>query len=91
MMPSSRKFYKTTFKVIVLSEGLPFDNKPSCTLYDIDNAIRKGDCMGDFFLDSIVEISPKEAALCLPRNSEPEFFGLTAEGEDLADPNQEPS
>jgi len=80
-MSSKRKFFKTTFKVEVLSEDVPveWDN-----LYDVASAIDTGDCSGRITDEKIVKLSASKAAEALQaQGSDPEFFQLDEDGNDL--------
>lgn len=79
-----RVFRKTVLTVVVLSvdDGGP---RPSALGLDsIFEAITTGDCSGDFEVTGEVEIAPKEMARLLRKQaSDPAFFGLDEEGNDL--------
>ncbi len=69
---SSRKFYKTTFKIDVLSEE-PFGE--CLSLGQIDYAISEGDCVGANLRSTEQELTPKQMADALYEvGSEPGFF-----------------
>ena len=76
---TNRKFYKTTFKIVVLSED---------PIHELDTAGVLEECeAGDLVLqktDSTAEeMNGEEAAEALyEAGSQPEFFGLNDEGED---------
>lgn len=75
---SDRKFYKTTYTVVVLSEDKPASN---IDLENLARDINTGDCVGEVSDDGGVEISGKEAADSLyAMRSEPAFFELDDEG-----------
>lgn len=81
-MPKKPKFFKTTFTVTVLSEG-PFGDWEN--LHDVAYAIDEGDCSGHIAEKTEV-MTPKEAAKALQeQGSDPEFFQLDAEGNDISD------
>lgn len=78
----TRKFYKTVIKVEVLSEE-PFDYD---NLSDIHNQITDGDCSGEYTTTKITILTAKQAASTLIRQgSDPEFFQLDRNGNDLED------
>ena len=78
---TKRKFYRTTIQIEILSEE-PYT---SVSLEDINYDITDGHCSGE--LKDVVrneEKSGKEmAALLMAQRSDPEFFQLTEDGEDL--------
>lgn len=79
----NRKFYKTIFTVEVLSEDEPADG---LNLKDIDYEITEGHMSGVVKDPIVIELTAKEAAQALlEQASDPEFFLLTAEGEDLSE------
>lgn len=83
---SKRKFYKTTFKIIVLSEDTSLDRDPGISLEELAHEINEGNHVGDYALDSIEEVSGKAMAdLLIELGSEPYFFALTEDGEDRVD------
>jgi len=77
---TKRKFYRTRIIVEVLSEEpVDFDN-----LNQVHYAITEGDCSGRWEETEVKELNGKEAAVALEiQGSEPGFFGLTDDGEDL--------
>lgn len=79
-MPSSRKFYKTTYTVTVISES------PIPGNMELSEVLDEG-MGGDYSVavsEDIHEIDGLTAAKELAaQHSDPEFFGLDAEGEDL--------
>jgi hypothetical protein len=81
---SNRKFYKHSVTVVFLAEDSPLDFE---TLGDINYAITDGPCVGLFPTDeSCVEVTGKEAAELLSEfGSEPSFFNLDDEGNDVDD------
>lgn len=87
-MSSQREFYKTTYEVVVLSEG-PMDSD-----YDLGNvhyAIVRGDCSGRFMLKKSEPVSGEEMArLLVSQGSDPEFLGLDELGNDLDEDDDEP-
>lgn len=80
MAQSKRKFYKTEIKVTVLSED-PYDYESlSQVAFDIEG----GDCSGEVKVIKKERLTGKEAAKALQKQgSDPEFFQLTEEGEDI--------
>lgn len=80
MVQSKRKFYRTTIKVVVLSEE-PFDYDD---LYGVHLAITDGDCSGHYETAKSETLTAKQAAKALQaQGSDPEFFQLTDEGKDI--------
>lgn len=77
---SKRAFYKTTVTVEVLhEEPLNFD-----TLEDLHYAITDGDCSGKFEVTGFVAMDGKSMAKALQKQgSDPEFFQLDEEGNDI--------
>lgn len=81
-MKTSRKFFKTTFTVEVLSETTPVNG---LSLAEIAFEIDEGDCSGAVTEVEVVELSPKQAAKALiNQGSDSEFFQLSEDGEDLS-------
>lgn len=79
-MSSKRKFYKTVLTVEVLSEE-PFDCND---LAQVHYAITQGDCSGVMNRGGSRKISARTMAKALlKQGSDPEFFGLDEEGNDL--------
>lgn len=79
MMPSKRKFYRTIFKIEVLSEE-PVGN-PS--LQKIAYQIENGDWSGLCEIDEVNTVDgPEMAKLLEAQQSDPSFFRLTEDGED---------
>lgn len=74
------KFYKTVIKTTVLSdEPFQWDD-----LSQIHQSITDGECVGSTEEVSQEEITPKECSkLCLELSSDPEFFNLDEEGNEL--------
>lgn len=81
-MASTRKFYRTVVTVEILSED-PFDGTQD--LEYIDWAITDGDCCGKqtVTVDNAELDGPAAAAFLVANGDDPEFFGLTEEGEDV--------
>jgi len=76
---TDRKFYKTVFKVTVLSEE-PLGNPD---LEQVNHAITEGDCSGVVTVSEALELDGKQAARALyDQGSDPSFFRLTSKGED---------
>jgi hypothetical protein len=83
IIPSNRKFYRTVFQVEVLSEE-PYENNNLDTLY---YDITEGHCSGKVtkIVHNEEKTGPEIAKLLEAQSSEPEFFQLTPEGEDIAE------
>lgn len=78
-----RKFYKTTITLTILSEDRPVDN---LSMEGIGYAVTDGDCVLHTRTDGYVEVPAAEMARLLDEaGSEPDYFMLTPEGEDLRD------
>ena len=76
---SERKFYRTRIVIEVLSEGAYEPNSLEGIAHDID----EGDCSGMWDVTDRVEVPVKEfVELVAAQACDPEFFGLTEEGED---------
>jgi hypothetical protein len=75
----SKKFYKSTITVTVLSEEpIP----PDASLADIAYNFTEGGDSGDWELTKVEELDGKQAAAALiAQGSDPEFFGLTEDEE----------
>lgn len=77
-----RTFYRTVIEVTVLSEYEPAENYGSVTM--LGNAIEQGDWSGESRIARVNRLTPQETAQALiAQGSDPEFFGLTEDGEDL--------
>lgn len=77
---TDKKFYKTIIQVEVLSEE-PFDYND---LSDVHYQITEGDCSGTFKTLSSDELDGKQAADALKaQDSDPEFFQIDEDGNDL--------
>jgi len=76
-----RRFYKTTFVVEILSEDLVPDE------YDLKDCLEEaetGAYSGDVKSMESVEVSgPEMAKLLAEQRSDPGFFGLTNDGQDI--------
>lgn len=78
---AERKFYKTVYKIEVLSEE-PMGYCES--LSNIEYEITEGQCSGIFTEEEIIELTPQEMVVELEsQGSDPEFFRLDKEGNDL--------
>jgi len=75
-----RKFYKTVITVEVLSEG-PYE---FVSLRQVVDDITDGDCSGKIEDGESVELSREDfVAACEAQGSDPEFFSLDADGNDI--------
>ncbi len=72
-------FARTTFTVTVLSRG-PLDI--NTTLEEVAYAIIEGDCSGQTERADETLTGPQMAAALVAQGSDPEFLGLTADGEE---------
>jgi hypothetical protein len=78
-----KKFYRTEFKLVVLSEEKPANDM---SLRQIAHEITDGDCSGDLEEVEVRELTPKEAADALiEQGSDPDFFGLDEDGNAIDD------
>ncbi len=77
-----RKFYRTLIQVEVVSEG-PYDPQ---SIEQLRDDIINGDCSGKWEVVESEEVSGKEVvALCATHETEPSFFRLGADGNDLTE------
>lgn len=80
MTMSKRKFYRTTFEVVVLSED---ESASGCELGELAYECFDGGMVGMLFERAVEELNGKQAAQALlAANSEAGFFRLTNDGED---------
>jgi hypothetical protein len=88
MSISTRKFYRTVIQVEILSES-PYDSPES--LKQVDYDISEGHCSGDVTFVTLNEQvdGPAMAKLLLAQRSDPEFFSLTEDGEDIIEHEDE--
>lgn len=85
-MPSKRKFYRTLITLEVLSQ----EPLPSMSLADLAYATTEGDCSGQFKQTTERELDgPQAAAALIAQGSDPGFFGLTEDGQDDEDHQEE--
>jgi hypothetical protein len=79
-MPSKRKFYRTVIKVVVLSPE-PYEPRSlSSVAYDV----KHGTCSGTCSIVRRQTIGARRAAIALEEmGSDPAFFDLDADGNDL--------
>ena len=76
-----KKFYRTTYRVVVLSEEQPLT---TTALEDVNYEITYGHCSGVVEITEAEELTAAEAARELEaQGSDPEFFGLDAEGNEV--------
>jgi hypothetical protein len=76
----TRKFFKTTYVIVVLSEDTPAQG---LSLQDLDEAIDTGPCVGVCSDDGGVELTSDEMEQALnDAGSTPEFFGIGVDPED---------
>lgn len=84
----TRKFYKTVFRVEVLSEDEPVGDLELDALHDL---ITNGDCSGEVNREEPVELTGAEAAAALlEQRSDPSFFNLDEDGTDLLEERSDP-
>ena len=83
MPQSKRKFFKTVVRVTVLNEDVPIEFD---ALTELEHAIDSGDEVVQIAVLKQVQLTPRAAARALSRyGSEPEFFQLNGNGEDVDD------
>lgn len=76
------KFYKTIVQIEVLST----EEIGDVTLDDIVYMITEGHCSGQWQIASIEEvIAPVMAQLLMNQGSDPEFFGLDQDGNEISE------
>lgn len=81
-MASDKKFHKTIITVVVLSEEPYVLN----TLKDVAYDILDGNCVGSYTATEVTILNGAEMAIELINNaSDPEFFQLTEDGEDISE------
>jgi hypothetical protein len=79
-MPSERKFHRTVYQIEVLSE----EPMPDISLNDLAYEIIDGHCSGVFSeVSSDVVNATQIVALLKNQGSDPEFFMLDKNGEDV--------
>lgn len=85
-MSENRKFYRTVYQVEILSEE-KFDDNGGMSLTDIDEAMTNGDVSGRIttIVDNEEKTGSEIAVLLKAQGSDPEFFQLDKEGNDLND------
>lgn len=77
-----RKFHRHVYMVEVLSE----EELPSMSLEDLHHEITEGHCSGQFMETFHQKVGgPCMAKLLQEQGSDPEFFQLTDEGDDIDD------
>lgn len=78
--PQVRKFYRTEFKVVVLSEDNPVDDVE--TLQDLGHELDSGGCSGGWEVTRVTELTGPEMARALAeQGDQPELFGLDERGD----------
>jgi hypothetical protein len=82
-----KKYWRTEFKVVVISEDEPVDNME---LAAVAFEIQDGDCSGEVTVEGVDELTPVEAAQALiAQGSDPTFFGLNEDGSSAYDDEDE--
>jgi len=77
-----RKYYKTVLRVVILSETKNITD--NMDLYEIANEIDTGDCSGEVKTIEQSEVTPQVmAGLLEDQGSDPEFFRLDSDGNEL--------
>jgi len=80
----ARKFYRTVVSIEILSEDEPYGD--GRTLEDIGYAITEGHCSGKITTASEAEVTaPEMAKLLVAQGSDPEFFQLDENGNEVDD------
>jgi hypothetical protein len=75
-------YFRTIVEIEILSEDDPWDGE----LSDLLNDITDGDCSGTMKIKSNEEVTPRRMARLLQaQDSDPGFFGLDANGNELED------
>lgn len=83
-MASKRRFYRTVVSVEILSEEPYLEPSEADDLATISYDIGMGDCSGRVVWGESQEVDgPTMARLLQEQASDPEFFGLDENGEDL--------
>jgi hypothetical protein len=76
----AKKFYKTIITVEVLHE----DKVEFNDLQEVASSIASGDCSGQWSVVSCEPITSKQMAEeCVKQSSDPEFFGIDDNGQEL--------
>ena len=85
-MTSKRKFYQTTYHIELLTEEPMSDG---VSLQDIAYEMTDGHASGVFDQEDVTELDgPAAAAALQAQGSDPEFFRLTEDGEDIDEESQ---
>jgi hypothetical protein len=85
-MTSRRKFWRTIVVLEILSEGDEAPDIENMSLEDIGYEIIDGGWSGALSVSDVKQLNGKEAAEgLLAQHSDPEFFRLNTNGEDLDD------
>lgn len=75
------RYYRNVFRVEVLSEGASFTDTDLIAMHD---AITDGDCSGAVRVESTEEVDgPTMARLLRAQGSDPDFFQLDDNGQEL--------
>lgn len=78
---TTRKFYKKTIVIEVLSEDTPFD---FTNMESLGWALTSVDLSGSVVKEEVQELSGEQAATALlEQGSDPEFFNIDKDGNDL--------
>ena len=81
-MELERKFYRTVVEVEILSEDTYDFEDLDILAYDVED----GDCSGQCAITAVERVSPQQMAeLLTKQGSDPEFFGLDANGNEVDD------
>jgi len=88
-MENTKKYYRTVYQVEILSEE-KFDNDGGMSLTDIDEAITNGDCSGRVttIVSDEVKTGKEMVKLLKAQGSDPEFFQLDEDGNDLSEDDE---
>jgi hypothetical protein len=79
----AKKFFRTTVKVVVLTEDAPLGEQEDLDLRVIAELIDSGPAVGTVDIQKVEALTGKQMANALNRaGSEPGFFQLTEEGKE---------
>ena len=84
---TDRKFYRVVFKTeVLIDEESLFNDTPNWDLESIHYEITQGGCSGDTQIVESQEVSgPDMAKMLVKQGSDPEFFLLDEEGNEIDD------
>jgi len=83
-----KKYFKTIIEIEILSEDEPVGN--GLSLGEINDEITQGHCSGQILTKKEEEVSAKDmATLLINQQSDPEFFGLDEDGNEVDEDEKE--